>query len=75
MLFMKIKDTDRYRSLHHDRLDSHRSIVGELSSCHLDLPVLDLGMAFATPEGPARYIRVIEACRGNGNGKGPCMYF
>ena len=62
----------RYSSLHHDWLDSHRSIVGELSSRHLDLPVLDLGMAFATPEGPARYIRVIEACRGNGNGS---MYF
>ena len=55
----------RYCSIHHDRLDGHSSIVGELSSRHLDLPVLDLGMAFATPEGPAGYIRIIEAWQEN----------
>ena len=55
----------RYCSIHHDRLDGHSSIVGELSSSHLDLPVLDLGMTFATPEGPARYIRIIEAWQEN----------
>ena len=65
MFLSRTRIDPRYCSIHHDRLDGHSSIVGELSSRHLDLPVLDLGMAFATPEGPARYIRIIEAWQEN----------